>query len=251
MRKLFAKICLLGCLLMLLCFGSTSQAAGIVIQPTAQLPQVVVRENFIQLSTNKLKEVMAENGEQRRYEIEAVNVPAGLRMPWGEITYKTFLPTGIRYGKNVQVAIDVYVAGKKYSQIRCTMRVHVFEKVVTAAHQLQREQALTAGDLRLEEREDNGSAMQRYTSFDQVVGKVVTRNVAEGTIIDGRVLGEPVLIKAYTKVYINADINGINVQTEGIAMENGRKNAVISVKNLNSNRIIRGKVIDENNVQVQ
>ena len=68
MRKLFAKICLLGCLLMLLCFGSTSQAAGIVIQPTAQLPQVVVRENFIQLSTNKLKEVMAEKSNLDGYD---------------------------------------------------------------------------------------------------------------------------------------------------------------------------------------
>ena len=53
-----------------------------------------------------------------------------------------------------------------------------------------------------------------------------------------------------TKVMINANVNGILVSTEGIAMENGRKDRYISVKNAVSGKILRAKVIDENNVEV-
>ena len=94
-------------------FTSSSEAAELVIRPTEQLPQVVVRENFIQLATTKLESVLRENGEVRRHKIEAVNVPAGARLPAGRIDYETFIPNGIRYGNRTQVWININVNGEK------------------------------------------------------------------------------------------------------------------------------------------
>ena len=38
--------------------------------------------------------------------------------------------------------------------------------------------------------------------------------------------------------------------TEGKAMENGREGDYINVKNLASGKVVRGKVIDKNNVEI-
>ena len=249
---MFRRICYCFLLLVLLLVTpGIGETASIVVQPTPQLPQVVVRENFVQIATAKIKETLEANGEQRRYEIEAVTVPAGLRLPPGRITYEPFFPVGMRFGKPMQVRIDVMIDGKKYTQIRCSMRLHVYEQVVTAARQLQPEQLLTRDDLRIEEREDDGSVMKRYTSIDQLLGKVVSRVTPQGTIINSGIVKNPVVIKAYTKVYISADINGVQVATEGMAMENGRLGMYIGVKNVTTGRIVRGKVIDQQHVLVE
>ena len=100
MRRL-GRVCLSACLLwglgLFVAGGGLADAvpeyfllraeAAVEVKPTPQLPQAVVRENFIQQATKAIQETMAERGDNRRYTIQAVNVPAGLRMPWGKVTY--------------------------------------------------------------------------------------------------------------------------------------------------------------------
>lgn len=229
---------------------AVSEGAAVAVQPTAQLPQVVVRENFIQQATNAIEESLAESGETRRHTIEPVIVPAGLRLPLGEITYSASIPAGIRFAKGTQVNLDVLLDGKKYSTVRCSMRVRVYDNMVTATKQLRQEQVITASDVRLEEREDVGANWKYFTDVNQVIGMVPTKGIGQGQILNNHIIQHPICITHGTKVMINANVNGIRVSTEGIAMENGRKDRFISVKNVASGKVIRAKVIDENNVEV-
>lgn len=229
---------------------SVAEAAEVQVTPTPQLPQVIVRENLIQQATKCIREAMAEAGDTRRYTVEAVRVPAGLRLPWGNITYSNVLPNGIRKAKLTAVEVHVLVDGKPYAKMVCSMRVRIFEDVLVAAQRIQRETPIKAEDLQFSEMEDKGESFQRYFDKNDLVGKVLSRNVAVGTVIHSGLVREPILIQPYSPVNICTDFNGVVVKTPGIALETGRRGAFIMVKNETSNRRVKAQVIDENNVQV-
>lgn len=224
--------------------------AAIQIEPTPQLPQVILRENLIQQATNCIAQEMAATGGNKRYTVEAVRVPAGLRLPWGNITYSCTLPNGIRKSLLTAVNVDVLVDGAPYAHMVCSMRVHIYEKVVVSATPIQKETPIRLENLMVAEREDKGKAYERYTVPQDLVGKVITTNVPAGTVLHSGMVKEQILIQPYSQVNICTNVNGVEIKTDGTALERGRRGDYIMVQNTSSKRKVRAKVIDENNVQV-
>ena len=224
--------------------------AAIEIEPTPQLPQVIVRENLIQQAEKCIAEEMANAGSHKRYTVEAVRVPAGLRLPWGNITYSCTLPNGIRKSLLTAVNVDVLVDGAPYAHMVCSMRVRIYEKIVVAATPIQKEVPIKLENLRIAEREDKGKAYERYTVPQDLVGKVITTNVPAGTVLHSGMVKEQILIQPYSQVNICTNVNGVEIKTDGTALERGRRGDYIMVQNTSSKRKVRAKVIDENNVQV-
>lgn len=238
---------------MSLCFPCITEAAvqGFTIQPTEQLPQVVVKENFIQLATMKLESELREKGETRRYDIQAVRVPAGIRLPAGHISYDVFLPNGISIGRKTQVWINISVNGKYFSKITCVMQVHLYESMVVSSRQIRPEIPLKADDVTVEERELGYSSFTYYTDISQVVGKVLSKPVTRGTILYTNIVKEPIMVEFGVPVTIKGNINGVEVSVEGITQNRGRLGEWINVKNTSSGKIIRAKVLDENTVSIE
>ena len=224
--------------------------AAIKVEPTPQLPQVIVRENLIQQATKRIDEEMALMGGYSRYTVEAVNVPAGLRMPWGTVSYSCTLPNGVRKSLLTAVNVDVLVNGVPYARMVCSMRVRIYENIVVAATPIQRETPIKLENLMIAEREDKGKAFERYKEPKELVGKVLTANAASGTAIHSGMVRERLLIQPYTQVNITANVNGVEIKTTGMALERGRLGDYIMVQNTSSKKKLRCKVIDENNVQV-
>ncbi|WP_027405996.1 flagellar basal body P-ring formation chaperone FlgA [Anaerovibrio sp. RM50] len=229
---------------------SSSEGARVVVAPTEQLPQVILREQLIQQATIGIEDYLQTGGETRRHTIEEINTPAGLRLPQGRITYRTTLPNGVRLGKGTQVNVDVLLNGSKYATMRCLMRVRAFDQMVTANKQLIQGTEITAQDLRIDEREYKGENWTYFTDIKQVIGKVARRGIGQGEIITSRNIQNPVIIHSGDLIDLSAVVNGIRVTTQGKALENGREGEYINVKNLSSNKVVRGKVIDKNNVEI-
>lgn len=227
-----------------------AEAAGVTVKPTAQLPQVVVRENFIQQANKCIAEVLAEQGETRQYTVEPVRVSPGVRLPMGHITYRSYIPNGIQKAVNTAVYLDILVDGEKYTRVICSMRVRIYENVVVAAKRLLRETPLKASDLRIESQADKGQAFARYTSVNELVGKVLSKNVSEGTVLDAGMVREPIVVLANMPVNIVTNLNGVEIKTAGTTTQSGRRGDYIMVRNDSSGRQVRAKVIDENTVEV-
>ena len=230
--------------------GSQMAEAAVRIKPTEQLPQVIVEENLVQQATKCIREEMAAAGDTRRYTVEPVRVPPGLRLPWGNITYSCTLPNGIRKSRLTAVNVDVLVDGVPYARMVCSMRVRVYEKIIVAASKIQKETPIKAEQLMLSEREDTGKAFDRYTDTNELVGKVATANVPAGTVLHSGMIKEPILITPFSKVNISTNVNGVEISLQGTALERGRRGDYIMVQNDSSRRKLKAKVIDENNVQV-
>ena len=76
------------------------------------------------------------------------------------------------------------------------------------------------------------------------------RGIGLGEIITSINIQNAVIIHSGDLIDLTAVVNGIRVTTQGKAMENGREGDYIKVKNLASNKVVRGKVIDKNNVEI-
>ena len=63
-------------------------------------------------------------------------------------------------------------------------------------------------------------------------------------------LRNPVVIEAGASVYITANNNGIIVKTEGVALQRGRAEEMIRVRNASSSKVLRVRVVDASTVEV-
>ncbi|MBQ1915794.1 MAG: flagellar basal body P-ring formation protein FlgA, partial [Selenomonadaceae bacterium] len=68
--------------------------------------------------------------------------------------------------------------------------------------------------------------------------------------ITDRMLQSPIVMDVGTTITLMATHNGIQVKAEGVAMERGRIGKIIRVRNAKSRKVLRGRVLDANTVEI-
>ena len=129
-------------------------------------------------------------------------------------------------------------------------QVRLFAPVLVAAHDLQLERALTAADVRREERCLEDAHAEYLTEVTQLQDAVPLRFIKGGTLITRAMLTTPIVVQSGAPVKLITSVNGVEVKTEGIAMQRGRLGAMIRVRNTRSGKMLRGKVLDANTVEI-
>ncbi len=87
-------------------------------------------------------------------------------------------------------------------------------------------------------------------NMDDIAGMVTKRSLLMGQVISPYMLKAEVLVPRNALVEVTAQIGGISVSSQGIALENGAYGEFIRVRNKRSNRIIEARVVKENKVEV-
>ena len=75
------------------------------------------------------------------------------------------------------------------------------------------------------------------------------RPLRPGQVLQKRLLAAPVLVKRGEVVVIEARSGPIQVTASGEALEPGRQGDVVRVRNVNTGKIIRARVVDTGTVQ--
>ena len=63
-------------------------------------------------------------------------------------------------------------------------------------------------------------------------------------------LQNPIIMQAGIPISIVANVNGVNIKTEGVTLQRGRKDDIIRVRNTRSAKVLRAKVLDAATVEV-
>ena len=85
---------------------------------------------------------------------------------------------------------------------------------------------------------------------DAALGKQVRMSLNAGTILRYSHIERPIIIKRNQMVYIIAKGKNFIVKAKGLALQEGREGASIKVKNVSSKKILWGKVISPEEVEV-
>lgn len=211
---------------------------------------MVTAELFAEAAEKTLRQELEAVGETRRYEIQSVRLPSDMRCPVGDLQVETKLTAPLRYGVTVPVTVMVSVNGSLYRRVVCYYVVHVYDTVAVASHGLPLNKAITASDIRFEERQIPSREEVYIKDSKSILGRVPTRVIREGTLLTEKMFQNPIVIEAGSPVKILANVNGIKIETEGVALQRGRLGARIRVRNATSSKILQGIVVDANTVEV-
>jgi flagella basal body P-ring formation protein FlgA len=202
-------------------------------------------ESIAEVVKNYIAENMHLQGE---YEASLIPLDSRLNLPQCSEPLEVFTTTGLI--KAGRMTIGVRCNAEKKWSIFTSAIIKTYQKVVVLSQPIQRGAILTRQYLAIEKREVSNLREDFVTQIEQVENKQVIRQLESGAILSLRNVVEPTLIKRGDKVIITTTRPDITIRMSGVAMMNGTKGQLISVKNQSSGRIINATVIEPGLVAV-
>ena len=131
-----------------------------------------------------------------------------------------------------------------------TAEFNVFGNIVYAANSVPRGHTLQRSDLVIKEEIINKNYYTNFNEINDVVGMIAKRSIRHNSVIQANSLQAPKLVKRGDDVVIMASTQGIMIRMRGTAMQDGELGQQISVKNNQSDRIVKARVSDTGLVNV-
>lgn len=223
-------------------YGSSTQAE--------KYPQQISSARFAELAEARVRDELKKTGETRRCEVKITRSAPDMHLPDGNVICEVDLPQQLRYGGIMPVYVSVYLDGTFYRRGICYCQVKVYQTVLVAVHDLLLEKHLSAADVRSEEREVKENASLYLNRTADIEGKVPSRIIRTGQLITRAMLQNPLVFDVGTPVTIVTNYRGVQVKTEGVAMQRGRVGKRIRVRNAKSSKVLTGIVRDADTVEV-
>lgn len=185
-----------------------------------------------------------------QYQVRVLRAHSPVVVSEGEVTARVMEPHRSALAGRHTYQVEYLQRGRKVAQGAFSVEVNVQARVYRAAHMIRRGVVLARTDLvpvEVDLAELHGRAA---TEIDQLVGSRAKRTLREGEILtEGCVEPTPVISRGDAVVMI-AKRGCVVVRAFGIAQEQGAVGDVIKIKNIQSRKIVHGRVMDANTVQV-
>lgn len=144
--------------------------------------------------------------------------------------------------------------------VSCTLpkkwKIHVpvvirqYEPVLVVRRNLPRGHIMVKADLDTKRMDISRASQGFYKSEKQVIGLTLTRSLLRGQMLTPGLIGQPKLVKRGQTITIVARSGTLSIRVKGKAMMDGKKGDLIKVKNISTNRELRGIVVKAGVVQV-
>jgi len=181
---------------------------------------------------------------QINYEASDIKVPEGkLLLDYGRINNP-------RIVGRITLTLLVKVDEKFIKRVRVNASVGVYQDVVKIVNSLQRGNVISESDIVIERTRTERLIRNTPTALDKVIGQAATRNLQAGNIVKFRDLKQVPTIKRGARVIILARKGSMKITTSGTAREDGFKNSIIQVINLETKKTIYAEVINSKTVEV-
>ena len=182
----------------------------------------------------------------------SINYPGkDLKIPEGKLFLdfgKTNNPRGIG---RIPLTVLVKVDDKFIKRLRVNANVAVYQDVVKTINSLQRGNVIGTSDVVIERTRTQRILRDIPTSLDKVIGKAATRNIQNGKIVKFRDLKKIPTVKRGARVIILARRGTMKITAPGTVREDGFKNSIVQVVNLETKKTIYAEVINGNTVEVR
>ena len=131
------------------------------------------------------------------------------------------------------------------------MTIHAYVPVLTASRPLAKDTVLAASDITLRKREISRYRSGVFKDKQQLIGMVLKRPLADGSVITPRQVMPKRLVRRGEPVIIMAKTGGMTVRVQGKALMDGHNGQMIQVRNTRSGRKLQAEVIATATVRVK
>jgi len=186
--------------------------------------------------------------EPRDVRIELID-QARFPAPAGELVFP-LAGASVRSAAPVLWRGYVSYAGDKRFTIWAKVLISVKGTRVLAAHQLNAQEPIGAGDVREEPYEGPLLSTDALTCARAAIGKLARRTIAAGDPLFESLLEPAKDVARGDTVKVEVRGESTLIETAGVAEEAGNRGATITVRNLTSGRKFRARVEDKDKVSV-
>lgn len=123
-----------------------------------------------------------------------------------------------------------------------TARVQQFVTVVTASRPISRHSRINGNALSLREQDIQLLRSDYFTRLQDVAGQTARVPIRNGEVISPRQLEASLAVRRGDAITLQVRRGGLLIRTKGFALEDGRLNQQIDVRNASSGRELRGVV---------
>jgi len=227
------------CLCMLSIIGSSA---------TASESQVLTVEEIEEGAIEKLASTLPWDREALEinvyYEGEDIVLPPGKR----ELIYKT-RGTNQRAGR-IPLILQIKVDGNLQKRIRLNSRVLVSQEVVKTIRAVRKGELISSDNIQLETIKTERPWENAIRNIDHALGYAAGRSLPTGKILTQKFIKKPALVNRGEKILILAEKGGMKITAPGILKEDGYEDGMVQVLNIESKKIIYGRLVDANTVKV-
>ena len=150
----------------------------------------------------------------------------------------------------IPMILEIRINDQFQKRIRLNTRVLVSQKVIKTIRAVRRGEILSNNEIRMETIQTERPSKNAITNIDYALGYEATRNLSVGKILTPTLIKRPALGNRGDKILIMAEKGGMTITTPGILKEDGYENAMVRVLNMESKKIIYGRLVDSNTVKV-
>lgn len=170
--------------------------------------------------------------------VEATSEPLDPRLRIADcaVPLAASLPGGDRPAPRLSVLVRCPTADGWHLRVPVTL--HVWRQVLVASRPLIRGDGIVAADVHAEERDVTRLPYGYIARMDQVAERSLSRPVPRGSVLTPGALGGRRMVRAGDHVQLVAELDGIAVRAEGIALGSGDSGARLRVRNGSSGRVV-------------
>jgi flagella basal body P-ring formation protein FlgA len=214
----------------------------------AQMPQPLQSVDSIRASAAAFVRQRLQTKGPAILHAEAGTLDPRLRLPACNQSPTTFSPTS-ELRPAARLTIGVRCDAPAWT-VYVPVNVETELSVLVTTRALPRGSALTAQDVESRQRRVAGVAEGYLVSIDQLEGRHLRNAAAPGTALGADLFSADVLIKRGQRVTLLATAGSLEVRAQGEAIADAGPDGRIRVLNLDSRRIVEGRVESRDSVRV-
>jgi flagella basal body P-ring formation protein FlgA len=237
MKKIFA------CLVLLALVGSFAVPAGAVAGGTS-LKEKKLREAVRGYILDRTR----DSGMEIR--IKRIAIDGDIDLPAGDVTYEFIAPGKWEGWGRTVLGLVIRVDDRLVRNMSVPVEVEALADMVVALHPLQRGMIVDEGDVSLQKKDMATVPGKVCFALTDVLGKRVRVPIRANTPVRTDYLERIPLVKSGQVVTIIAENGALRVTATGTARGTGAEGDLVMVQNMNSKKILQGRVVDQGTVAV-
>ena len=178
------------------------------------------------------------------YEGKDIILPPGKR----ELIYKA-RANSQRAGR-IPLTLQIKINDNFHKRIRINSRVLVSQDVVKTIRIVRKGEIISLDNITMETIQTERPWKNAIKTTDQAIGYEAGRNMPAGKILTHKFIKKPALVNRGDKIQIIVEKGSLKITAPGILKEDGFEDGMVRVLNMESKKIIFGRLVDANTVKV-
>lgn len=183
-------------------------------------------------------------------DVDVVYEGEDLVLPKGELDLDFQASGNGERGGRVPLALQIKVDKKFQRRLRLMAMVTISQDVVKARRPVSRGELISADDVELVMVKSNRAYKNAAVRLQDVVGLEASRSLKTGRVVKMDAVQKPALVGKGDQVTLVVQNGPMKITAPGISVESGTLDSLVQIKNLQSKKMVYGRVIGPNMVEV-